>query len=311
VPFPDPVVGGIYLVRFAIRSPNYVQNLQGWTINQDGSAEFSDVVIRGGELLITDPDGSYVRIYDENPGNGAIIEMNPATLPGHTVDPALFRTATGFFTNSADLYLVSPNVDGNGIAFLLLSGSPTQRYAILSADELELTTTHLRVYKGVGTDGFEVTPFSGTVPTTRLSVDGKELGFSELVVNQATPPAATTVAAAFANITGATTGTFNKQHPNTDVVCFMSLGVFATAGGTTARYGLNFSGAVGDVTLGQVLLSAASTDNAASAVVRVSGMAVGSYTVTPRWFRSGGAGTVTMNAATSSLSWYVREIIEP
>lgn len=45
--FSNSVVGGITLVRPAIRSPNYVTGVSGWTINIDGSAEFFNAVIRG------------------------------------------------------------------------------------------------------------------------------------------------------------------------------------------------------------------------------------------------------------------------
>lgn len=46
--FSNPITGGQgALVRPAIKSPNYVPGVTGWTINRDGSAEFNDVVIRG------------------------------------------------------------------------------------------------------------------------------------------------------------------------------------------------------------------------------------------------------------------------
>lgn len=47
MPFANSVVGGITLVRPAIRSPNYVANTTGWSINADGSAEFANAIIRG------------------------------------------------------------------------------------------------------------------------------------------------------------------------------------------------------------------------------------------------------------------------
>jgi hypothetical protein len=47
----NPVVGGMVLRRAAIRSPNYVTNVSGWTINQDGSAEFNNIVIRNGQII--------------------------------------------------------------------------------------------------------------------------------------------------------------------------------------------------------------------------------------------------------------------
>lgn len=51
--FNNPVVGGSGgdLVREAIKSPNYAAGTAGWSINQDGSAEFNDVTIRGSLTL--------------------------------------------------------------------------------------------------------------------------------------------------------------------------------------------------------------------------------------------------------------------
>lgn len=49
--FSNSVVGGTVLLRDAIQSPNYVAGSAGWTINQDGSAEFSNIVIRGGTVV--------------------------------------------------------------------------------------------------------------------------------------------------------------------------------------------------------------------------------------------------------------------
>lgn len=45
--FQSNVVAGTVLVRSAIQSPNYVAGVSGWTINQDGSVEFNNAVIRG------------------------------------------------------------------------------------------------------------------------------------------------------------------------------------------------------------------------------------------------------------------------
>jgi hypothetical protein len=46
--FQNSVVGGVTLVRPAIQSPDYVSGSSGWAVMLDGSAEFNDVVIRGG-----------------------------------------------------------------------------------------------------------------------------------------------------------------------------------------------------------------------------------------------------------------------
>ena len=49
MPFSNPIIGGGGdLVRKSIKSPNYVPGVSGWAINQDGSAEFQNVIIPGG-----------------------------------------------------------------------------------------------------------------------------------------------------------------------------------------------------------------------------------------------------------------------
>lgn len=47
----NPVVGGTVLRRAAIESPNFATGATGWAINQDGSAEFNNVVIRSGQII--------------------------------------------------------------------------------------------------------------------------------------------------------------------------------------------------------------------------------------------------------------------
>lgn len=54
----DPIVGGIILRRVAIRSPNYVPFTTGWTINQDGTAEFAGLTVSGGSISIVDNLGN-------------------------------------------------------------------------------------------------------------------------------------------------------------------------------------------------------------------------------------------------------------
>jgi hypothetical protein len=47
-PFQDPVAGqGGTLVYPNLHSPNYVPGQAGWSINQDGTAEFGNAVVRG------------------------------------------------------------------------------------------------------------------------------------------------------------------------------------------------------------------------------------------------------------------------
>src|SRR6516165_8478641 len=56
--FANPIIGGGgTLVYPAIHSPNYAPGTSGWTVRKDGSAEFSNVTIRGG--LIQGAPGLY------------------------------------------------------------------------------------------------------------------------------------------------------------------------------------------------------------------------------------------------------------
>jgi hypothetical protein len=87
--FNNPVVGALNLIRRAIRSPNYAAGTAGWTVNQDGSAEFNDVVVRGevdvgatGEpqvIIGQDTAGGFITLPTGDPA-----EQDPSTLVGAT-----------------------------------------------------------------------------------------------------------------------------------------------------------------------------------------------------------------------------------
>lgn len=76
--FNNPVVGGGGdLVREAIRSPNYESGSAGWTVNQDGSAEFNDVRVRGS--LDVGTENAYVKVDiapPSSPSPGPVIALN-------------------------------------------------------------------------------------------------------------------------------------------------------------------------------------------------------------------------------------------
>lgn len=66
--FGNPVVGGTTLIRPAIQSPNYIAGSAGWKIAKDGTAEFSNIVIRGG----TTTQGLFL-MYNGTPAIGNLI----------------------------------------------------------------------------------------------------------------------------------------------------------------------------------------------------------------------------------------------
>lgn len=150
MPFSDPIVGGNTLIRNAIQSVNYTAGVSGWTINRDGSAEFNDVTVRG-DLYVVDPDGSYVHIYDEQPGDGAVIAYRPADRPGYTFGEGQLKTGWNGFQAYASL--TSPIQDGGAEALLALYAerSPGAAFSDLSTAALVAGTINL--YAGTGSGG--------------------------------------------------------------------------------------------------------------------------------------------------------------
>jgi len=58
MPFSNSILGGAAaLTRPAIKSPNFVHNVSGWSINKDGSAEFNNLTARG-TITATEFDGT-------------------------------------------------------------------------------------------------------------------------------------------------------------------------------------------------------------------------------------------------------------
>ncbi len=72
--FNNPIIGGGGSLAYpAIHSPNFVTGSAGWTINKDGSAEFSDLTIRGG-FWIVDSSGEFQ--YNGTPAANNLIFSN-------------------------------------------------------------------------------------------------------------------------------------------------------------------------------------------------------------------------------------------
>ncbi len=138
IDFSSDVVAGTVLIRDAIQSPNYVAGVSGWTINADGTSEFNDVTVRG-ELFVTDPDGSYVRIYDQDPGSGALIEFGLPTASGAVLTPGSI-TSTDSVAGSGEpgLVFVSATVDGTPTGVINLISNTT-----LDISEIDLAATDI------------------------------------------------------------------------------------------------------------------------------------------------------------------------
>lgn len=66
--FQDELAGGVTLVRPALQSPDYATGVSGWAVKLDGSAEFNNVVIRGGTVV-----SGLALYYNGTPAAGTLI----------------------------------------------------------------------------------------------------------------------------------------------------------------------------------------------------------------------------------------------
>lgn len=75
--FQNEIVGGVTLVREAIRSANYVPNVSGWTINRDGTVEFASGTFRGPVVIVEPGTGLVLASIGAN-GNGSFQNVSVA-----------------------------------------------------------------------------------------------------------------------------------------------------------------------------------------------------------------------------------------
>jgi hypothetical protein len=104
--FNNPVVGALNLVRRAIRSPDFQTGTDGWSIDQDGSAEFNDVTVRG---VFSLPSNYRARMTD------LLLDPNFATT-GAWVEFALGewdRPTFQTFSNSAVVSVMMEGYNNN------------------------------------------------------------------------------------------------------------------------------------------------------------------------------------------------------
>lgn len=129
--FRNPIVAGSTLIREAIQSANYATGSAGWSINQDGSAEFNNVVIRGaviaGSLVAQNGAGDKVSVVPDAPSY-----ISDTTSPGilferagETGDGASITEYDDSFTRGLLLLSPSPVNGGSGgedFAYMQLDG---------------------------------------------------------------------------------------------------------------------------------------------------------------------------------------------
>ncbi len=177
--FTDPIVGGMgTLIRDAIRSRNYVATVSGWTINKDGTAEFSDIVIRGSGEFGPDPgqhivltNAGIIELYNslnqlvmqldgqglvaQNPATGAYIVLNidgdtfinlqPNDQPGFAYEAAFIVCSSNNVYGDANLLFESPTINGGAKSDIKMYAQnatiPAPTQIDITADQIALVGT--------------------------------------------------------------------------------------------------------------------------------------------------------------------------
>jgi hypothetical protein len=113
--FENDVVGGITLVRPAIRSANYLPGVSGWSINRDGSAEFASGTFRGPVIVQSPTTGAVLASIGAN-GNisGQIGNFTDVIANGISLDSALIAGARGII-GYWDIGATALPAPGNGV----------------------------------------------------------------------------------------------------------------------------------------------------------------------------------------------------
>lgn len=129
MPFSNPVVAGNTLVRQAIQSANYSAGVLGWRIGRDGTAEFSQVTVRGtftagsspGQIVQATVNGFFV-FYDDGTSLPGLIQLTTASS-GQYVELRMRPKPTAFqaaIDNVGGLQSIIGNNAGEECGYLLL-----------------------------------------------------------------------------------------------------------------------------------------------------------------------------------------------
>lgn len=276
--FRNPIVAGINLIREAIRSPNYVQGVSGWTINKDGTAEFQDLTARGeivGEGIATD-------VF---PNRRILISSDPTWVGPDA------RT-TVFFLRDGD-----PDTDAvpDGVASSIISQAPADpdlRELTINSGSLHSAYTN---YQGHETDPTQATVEIGASGDINLiaardvaadvfvqlgllgAVNRVATGGSFQLV-QANASAPLTLATGFNDVVGASV-TFTTVNPNA-LILILGNGAFTITTGTATGIAIIQALVDGAILGSNGLFPAAAVGRGTTTTIEVDTIAApGSHTV--------------------------------
>jgi hypothetical protein len=133
--FSDPIVADTDLVRTAIRSPNYQTGVSGWTINQNGSAEFTNVQITvtgtsAGLQIVRSSDGTVVGSISEDgviSGSALTLSADDVEIAGQQLSDRLASQAASILAWGVDTSS-SLNTTGELGIFEVAFEAPVSKY---------------------------------------------------------------------------------------------------------------------------------------------------------------------------------------
>lgn len=186
--FSNPIVAGTTLVRPAVQSPNYAHGSAGWTVNQDGSAEFNNVTVRGtivaGQFIGTG-EGQEIVIYAGVPAANNVVASVCSANATDASGNALIAGATSYHEFASNNFQAS-SVGGGFVTFYK---SATGMNSWLNVGSLEGST----LTTGSGTANILWSPGGLIIGT--LGIDANGVVQTPLAVNAAITATAGTAAA--------------------------------------------------------------------------------------------------------------------
>ncbi|GIH29371.1 hypothetical protein Aph01nite_76810 [Acrocarpospora phusangensis] len=133
--FANQVVAGTTLVRQAIKSPNYIPNVSGWTVNRDGSAEFNNLFVRGGFQIGAAPSPPNARIVGQVVAGQPTVEFYDGTNPTPAKITAYAAGPVGgieIYSGDSSAEEVEANWSGEALRFRYTNNGPDQQFVVMS-----------------------------------------------------------------------------------------------------------------------------------------------------------------------------------
>ncbi len=313
--FDNPLTGGEgALIYPRIKSPDFQAGMSGWSIERDGTAEFNDVVIRG-EVNVRDPDtGSYVRIWNQNPGDGAVIEIRPGDSVGAVDAPAYIATGTDPVFGAGGLSISGPSINGSGIPSIVMNeigvfyeASQGIHYFTSDSGFLISGPGDFEILDALGNIDVQYNPNSAIFSVGLFESDFADLNSGSQPGGALTAvrvfdtfygpnPQQSTSSTSFSNIPNSTGITFSKGYNGTDVKLTLMGKLRASAVGVQAAIAVSINGV--DYECDRQYFDIANYHAAMGgfAIVPAASLPAGTYTVRARWrYIAGGPGNVIVD----------------